>query len=79
MYDQRAPQRQSSRRGRAAICDLLGLREFYEQNPNFIFPAFRQKQVLEFLKDPLNDLCISRPKERLEWGIPLPFDEGYVT
>ncbi len=55
------------------------LREFYEQNPNFIFPAFRQKQVLEFLKDPLNDLCISRPKERLEWGIPLPFDEGYVT
>ncbi len=52
---------------------------FLNQNPNFIFPAFRQKQVVEFLKDPLNDLCISRPKERLEWGIPLPFDEGYVT
>jgi methionyl-tRNA synthetase len=27
----------------------------------------------------LNDLCISRPKERLEWGIPLPFDADYVT
>ena len=53
--------------------------EFYEQNPNFVFPAFRQKQVVEFLKEPLNDLCISRPRERLEWGIPLPFDEGYVT
>ncbi len=53
--------------------------EFYEKNPNFIFPAFRQKQVVEFLKEPLNDLCISRPRERLEWGIPLPFDEGYVT
>ena len=53
--------------------------EFYERNPNFIFPAFRQKQVVEFLKEPLNDLCISRPRERLEWGIPLPFDEGYVT
>jgi len=52
---------------------------FLTQNPGFIFPAFRQKQVVEFLKDPLNDLCISRPKERLEWGIPLPFDEGYVT
>ncbi|MDP3070287.1 MAG: methionine--tRNA ligase [Opitutaceae bacterium] len=53
--------------------------EFYERNPNFIFPAFRQKQVVEFLKEPLNDLCISRPRERLEWGIPLPFDDGYVT
>ncbi|MGF1451992.1 MAG: class I tRNA ligase family protein, partial [Opitutales bacterium] len=52
---------------------------FLEQNPNFILPSFRQKQVLEFLKEPLNDLCISRPKERLEWGIPLPFDENYVT
>jgi len=52
---------------------------FLTENPGFIFPAFRQKQVVEFLKEPLNDLCISRPKERLEWGIPLPFDEGYVT
>ncbi len=53
--------------------------EFYEKNPDFIFPAFRQKQVVEFLKEPLNDLCISRPRERLEWGIPMPFDDGYVT
>ncbi len=52
---------------------------FLTENENFIFPRFRQKQVLEFLKEPLNDLCISRPKERLEWGIPLPFDENYVT
>ena len=53
--------------------------EFLGRNPGFIFPAFRQKQVLEFLKEPLNDLCISRPRERLEWGIPLPFDDAYVT
>ncbi|MDB6170151.1 MAG: metG [Verrucomicrobia bacterium] len=53
--------------------------DFLTQNENFIFPRFRQKQVLEFLKEPLNDLCISRPRERLEWGIPLPFDAGYVT
>jgi methionyl-tRNA synthetase len=53
--------------------------EFLAANENFVFPKFRQKQVTEFLKEPLNDLCISRPKERLEWGIPLPFDEGYVT
>jgi methionyl-tRNA synthetase len=53
--------------------------QFLTDNPDFIFPAYRQKQVLEFLKDPLNDLCISRPKERLEWGIPMPFDANYVT
>ena len=53
--------------------------QYLKDNPDFIFPAYRQKQVVEFLKEPLNDLCISRPRERLEWGIPLPFDEGYVT
>jgi methionyl-tRNA synthetase len=53
--------------------------EFLQKNEDFIFPRFRQKQVLEFLKEPLNDLCISRPRERLEWGIPLPFDDKYVT
>ncbi len=53
--------------------------EYLKANEAFIFPAFRAKQVLEFLKEPLNDLCISRPRERLEWGIPLPFDAGYVT
>ena len=53
--------------------------EFLTKNEDFIFPRYRQKQVLEFLKEPLNDLCISRPRERLEWGISLPFDDGYVT
>lgn len=53
--------------------------EFLTANENFVFPRFRQKQVLEFLKEPLNDLCISRPRDRLEWGIPLPFAENYVT
>lgn len=52
---------------------------FLEENPDFIVPSFRQKQVLEFLKEDLNDLSISRPLERLEWGIPLPFDDQYVT
>src|SRR5471030_1749653 len=53
--------------------------EFLTKNENFIFPKYRQKEVLEFLKEPLNDLCISRPRDRLEWGIPLPFDPAYVT
>ena len=50
-----------------------------KDNEGFVFPRYRQKQVLEFLAEPLNDLCISRPRERLEWGIPLPFDTNYVT
>ena len=52
---------------------------FLAKHEDFVFPRFRQKQVTEFLKEPLNDLCISRPRERLEWGIPLPFDPAYVT
>jgi len=55
------------------------LLQFLEENPNFILPAHRQSQVIEFLKEPLNDLCISRPKDRLSWGIPLPFNQEYVT
>jgi methionyl-tRNA synthetase len=55
------------------------LADFIAKNEGFVFPRYRQKQVAEFLKEPLNDLCISRPRERLEWGIPLPFDEAYVT
>lgn len=53
--------------------------EYIQTHLDFIFPAFRAKQVLEFLKEPINDLCISRPIERLSWGIPLPFDKNYVT
>lgn len=54
--------------------------EHINANPDFIQPKTRRKEVLGFLlsKD-LGDLCISRPKSRLSWGIPLPFDEEYVT
>ena len=50
-----------------------------EKNPDFIQPNSRKNEVLGFLQKPLNDLCISRPKSRLKWGIELPFDENYVT
>ncbi len=48
-------------------------------NEDYIYPKSRTNQVLEFLKEPINDLCLSRPRERLSWGIPLPFDDEYVT
>ena len=48
-------------------------------NPEFIQPDFRRNETLGFLRNPLNDLCISRPKSRLAWGIELPFDRDFVT
>ena len=53
--------------------------ETIKSNESLIYPRFRSADVLNFLKEPLNDLCISRPKERLSWGIELPFDTGFVT
>jgi methionyl-tRNA synthetase len=48
-------------------------------HPDFIRPERYKNEVLAFLREPLEDLCISRPKTRLTWGIELPFDENYVT
>jgi methionyl-tRNA synthetase len=50
-----------------------------KQHPDFIRPERYRNEVLAFLREPLEDLCISRPKSRLKWGITLPFDENYVT
>ncbi|MCK4838897.1 MAG: methionine--tRNA ligase, partial [Desulfobulbaceae bacterium] len=50
-----------------------------KQNPDFIQPERYRNEVLSFLKEPLEDLCISRPTSRLTWGIPLPFDDKFVT
>ena len=47
--------------------------------PDFIRPERYKNEALAFLKEPLEDLCISRPKTRLKWGITLPFDKDYVT
>ncbi|MBC8412955.1 MAG: methionine--tRNA ligase [Nitrospira sp.] len=51
-----------------------------EDNPGFILPHTRRNEVLGFLRNnELSDLCISRPKARLSWGVPIPFDEDFVT
>ena len=50
-----------------------------ESHEDFILPKSKKNEVLGFLKNPLEDLCISRPKKRLNWGIELPFDSNYVT
>ena len=53
--------------------------EYIKSHPDYIQPVSRKNEVLGFLQNPLGDLCISRPKSRLSWGIPLPFDDNYVT
>ena len=55
---------------------LIGL---LEENKDLVQPARYRNELLSFLKAPLQDLCISRPKSRLEWGIDLPFDKEFVT
>ncbi|MCX5705347.1 MAG: methionine--tRNA ligase [Candidatus Omnitrophica bacterium] len=56
------------------------LMEHIRQNRNFIRPDSRCEEVSRFLElNALNDLCISRPIERLNWGIPLPFSPNHVT
>ncbi len=55
------------------------LRQHILENKDFIQPQSRRNEVLGFLDKPLGDLCISRPKHRLNWGIELPFDTEYVT
>jgi methionyl-tRNA synthetase len=53
---------------------------FIESNSEFISPDYRRNEVLGFLKhNVLEDLCITRPAARLNWGIPVPFDSDYVT
>jgi len=55
------------------------LKKYIQGTPNFIEPVSRRNEILGFLEKPLGDLCISRPKSRLSWGIPIPFDSEYVT
>ncbi len=56
------------------------LRNHVETHPDFVFPQFRRQELLNALeRSDKGDLCISRPKSRLRWGIELPFDTDFVT
>ncbi len=52
--------------------------DYIESHPEFIQPEQRRNETLGFLRQPLGDLCISRPRSRMPWGIELPFDRDYV-
>jgi len=56
------------------------LLDYIEKNPEFVSPEIHRNWVIGFLKNNvLDDLCITRPANRLNWGIPVPFDPEYVT
>lgn len=51
--------------------------QFIEENPNFIQPASRRNEMINFVKQGLEDLCITRTT--FDWGIPVPFDKKHVV
>lgn len=51
------------------------LLEFYQQNPDFIYPSSRMREVVQWVQNNLEDLSISRPSSRLDWGIRVPGDD----
>ena len=55
---------------------LLG---YIDAHPAFITPEFRRVELRNAVEKLTGDLCISRPKSRLAWGIELPFDPDFVT
>ena len=55
------------------------LLQFLRTHPNFVSPTFRQTELVNAVEKLSGDLCISRPKSRLSWGIELPFDRNYVN
>ena len=55
------------------------LSSYIKEHDGFIKPDFRKNEVLGCLAEPINDLCISRPRQRLTWGIDIPFSKEHVT
>lgn len=54
------------------------LLELYEESPEFVKPESKQKEIVSFVKQGLKDFSISRLKEKMPWGIPVPGDDKHV-
>ena len=52
--------------------------DFYNKNPEFVIPNFRLNEISKFVDRGLEDFSISRLKEKMPWGVPVPGDEGHV-
>ncbi|MDO8664176.1 MAG: methionine--tRNA ligase [Candidatus Liptonbacteria bacterium] len=54
------------------------LLELYEKNPEFVLPESRLNEIKRFVEARLTDFSISRLKEKMPWGVPVPGDEKHV-
>jgi methionyl-tRNA synthetase len=55
------------------------LRQYLDKRADAVLPDFRQTELRNAVEKLSGNLCISRPKSRLDWGIELPFDKDFVT
>lgn len=55
------------------------MRQLLLDTPDLIQPTQYRSEILKLLEEPIGDLSISRPVDRLDWGIPIPWDAGHVT
>ena len=55
------------------------LLQYLNKRADAVIPDFRQTELRNAVEKISGDLCISRPKSRLDWGIELPFDRNFVT
>ncbi len=53
--------------------------DYIQTHSDFVKPEIRKNEILGFLKEPLEDLCITRPRTRLAWGIDFPTSKDYVV
>ena len=51
----------------------------YNDNPTFIQPESARNEVVSFVRRGLEDLSISRSKEKFDWGIDIPWDDSHIT
>lgn len=54
------------------------LLKYYKESPNFIIPSHRLTEIENFVKEGLQDFSVSRLKEKMPWGVPVPDDEKHV-
>ncbi len=54
------------------------LLRLYKENPNFVVPQIRLNEITKFIERGLKDFSISRLKDKMPWGIDVPYDKGHV-
>jgi len=54
------------------------IEKLFKDNPDFVYPKSKYNEMMQVIKEGLEDISISRSKEKLPWGIPVPEDDSQV-